>query len=76
MLKSEFQRQTGNKYNQTRVKEIHMLDLVKIQSLAMDNGLTMEEATKLCYDSKYETAKPSIQYERCNVLVDDDEYKK
>ena len=55
---------------------MHMEDLLKIQSLAMDNGLTMEEATKLYYDSKYETTKPSIQYERCNVLVDDDEYKK
>ena len=45
MLKSEFERQTQNKYTTTRDEEIHNKDLRNIMKLVEDNpDLTMEEA--------------------------------
>ena len=44
MLKSEFERQTENKYATTRDEEIHNKDLRNIHKYIEDNpGLTMEE---------------------------------
>ena len=68
--KSEFVRQIENKYNQRRVEEIHLEDLLKIQTLDADNDLTMDQATELYYESKeYEMATPTYQYVRGNFLV-------
>ena len=45
LLKSEYKRQTQNKYATTRDEEIHNKDLRNIQKYVEDNpGLTMEEA--------------------------------
>ena len=67
---SEFKRQTENKHNQLRVKEIHHEDHSKIQKMVEDNpGLTMDEATNIYYYSKeYEMATPTIQYQRGNFF--------
>ena len=76
-MKSEFNRQTENKHNQLRVKEIHHEDHSKIQKMVEDNpGLTMDEATDIYYYSKeYEMATLTIQYQRGNFLVSKEEYK-
>ena len=76
-MKSEFNRRTENKHNQIRVKEIHYEDHRKIQKIVEDNpGLTIDEATNIYYDSKeYEMATPTIQYQRGNFLVAEEEYK-
>ena len=51
LLKSEFKRQTRNKYATIRAKEIHNEDLRKIQKYVEDNlELTMEEAINIYYD--------------------------
>jgi hypothetical protein len=34
--------------------------------------LTIDEATKIYYDTKYEMAKHAIQYKRGNLLVDEE----
>ena len=48
MLKSEFERQTQNKYATTRDEEIHNKDLRNIMKLVEDNpDLTMEEAANM-----------------------------
>ena len=50
LLKSEFERQTQNKYATTKDEEIHNKDLRNIQKYVEDNlGLTMEEATNIYY---------------------------
>jgi hypothetical protein len=75
MLKYEFERKTASVHNQTRVEEQHLEDLLKIQSLAKGNDLTM--AMELYYESnEYEMATPTYQYVRGNFLVaTDQEYK-
>jgi hypothetical protein len=75
--KSKFKRQTENKYNQRRVEEINQEDQMYMQQMFQNNPeLTMDEATQIYYDTKeYEMAKPTIQYERGNLLVDEEEYK-
>ena len=51
LLKSEFERQTQNKYATIRAEEIHNEDLRKIQKYIEDNPkLTMEEAANIYYD--------------------------
>ena len=74
MLKSEFERQTLNKYA-TRDEEIHNKDLRNIQKYVEDNpGLTMKEDANIYYDVQG-TGTPAMKYERGNLLVPDDEYK-
>ena len=69
MLKSEFERQTQNKYATTRDEEIHNKDLRNIQKYVEDNpGLTMEEATTI-YDDVQRMATPAMKYVRGNFLV-------
>jgi len=75
LLKSEFERQTQNKYATTRDEEIHNKDLRNIQKYVEDNpGLTMEEAANIYYDVQG-TGTPAMKYERGNLLVPDHEYK-
>ena len=75
LLKSEFKRQTQNKYATTRDEEIHNKDLRNIQKYVEDNPeLTMEEAATIYYDVQG-TATPAMKYERGNLLVLDHEYK-
>jgi hypothetical protein len=46
------------------------------QMVQINPELTMDEATQIYYDTKeYEMAKPTIQYERGNLLVEEEEYK-
>ena len=72
---AEFDRQTQKMNNQLRIKEIHHEDQRKINKIIEDNpGLTVDDATNIYYDSK-EMAKPTIQYQRGNFLVADDEFK-
>ena len=75
MLKSEFERQTQNKYATTRDEEIHNKDLRNIHKYVEDNpGLTMEEAATIYYDVQG-TATPTMKYVRGNFLVPDHEFK-
>ena len=75
MLKSEFERQTQNKYATTRDEKIHNKDLRNIEKYVEDNpGLTMEEAATIYYDVQG-TATPAMKYVRGNFLVHDHEYK-
>ena len=75
MLKSEFERQTQNKYATTRDEEIHNKDLRNIQKYVEDNlGLTMEEVATIYYDVQG-MGTPIMKCERGNLLVPDDEYK-
>ena len=75
LLKSEFERQTQNKYATTRDEEIHNKDLRNIQKYVEDNPrLTMEEAANIYYDVQ-RTGTPAMKYERGNLLVPDHEYK-
>ena len=75
LLKSEFERQTQNKYATTRDKEIHNKVLRNIQKYIEDNlGLTMEEAANIYYDVQG-MGTPAMKYQRGNLLVPDDEYK-
>ena len=75
LLKSEFKRQTQNKYATTRDEEIHNKDLRNIMKLVEDNpDLTMEEAANIYYDVQG-TGTPAMKYERGNLLVPDHEYK-
>ena len=74
-VQSKFDRQTQKMDNQLRVEEIHHEDKRKINKFAEDNlGLTVEDAVNIYYDSK-EMAKPTIQYQRGNFLLADDEFK-
>ena len=64
LLKSEFERQTHNKYATIRAEEIHNEDLRKIQKYVEDNPkLTMEEATNIYYDVQG-TGTPAMKYQR------------
>ena len=75
MLKSEFERQTQNKYATTRDEEIHNKDLRNIQKYVEDNpGLTMEEAATIYYDVQG-AATLAMKYVRGNFLVPDHEFK-
>ena len=75
LLKSDFERQTQNKYATTRDKEIHNKDLRNIQKYVENNpGLTMEETTNIYYDVQG-TGTSAMKYERGNLLVPDHEYK-
>ena len=75
-VQSEFNRQTESKHNQLRVEEIHHEDQRKINKIVEDNpGLTRDDATNIYYDSLYETARPAMQFQRGNFLVDKEEYK-
>ena len=75
LLKSEFERQTQNKYATTRDEEIHNKDLRNIQKYVEDNPrLTMEEVATIYYDVQG-TGTSAMKYERGNLLVLDDEYK-
>ena len=75
LLKSEFERQTQNKYATTRDEEIHNKDLRNIQKYVEDNPeLTMEEAANIYYDVQG-MGTPAMKYERGNLLVPDHEYK-
>ena len=74
-FKSEFERQTQNKYATTRDEEIHNKDLRNIMKLVEDNpDLTMEEAANMYYDVQ-RMGTPAMKYERGNLLISDDEYK-
>ena len=75
MLKSEFERQTQNKYATTRDEEIHNKDLRNIQKYVEDNPrLTMEQAANIYYDIQG-TGTSAMKYERGNLLVPNHEYK-
>ena len=75
LLKSEFERQTQNKYATTRDEEIHNKDLRNIQKYIEDNpGLTMEEAATIYYDVQGMTTL-AMKYERGNLLVPDESIK-
>ena len=75
LLKSEFERQTQNKYATTRDEEIHNKDLRNILKYVEDNpGLTMEKAVNIYYDVQG-IGTPAMKYERGNLLVPDHEYK-
>ena len=64
LLKSEFERQTQNKYATTGDEEIHNKDLWNIQKYVEDNPeLTMEEAANIYYDVQG-TGTPVMKYER------------
>ena len=74
-MQSKFNRQTESKHNQLRVKEIHHEDQKKINKIVTDNPrLTRDDAANIYYDSLYETARPVMQFQRGNFLVDE-EYK-
>jgi hypothetical protein len=74
-VQSEFDRQTKKTDNQLRVEEIHHEDQRKINKIVEDNPeLTLDDDANIYYDSK-EMAKPTIQYQRGNFLVADDEFK-
>ena len=75
-MQSKFNRQTESKHNQLRVKEIHHEDQRKINKVVEDNpGLSRDDAANIYYDSlAYETARPVMQFQRGNFLVDE-EYK-
>ena len=76
-VQSEFNRQTESKHNQLRVEEIHHEDQRKINKIVEDNPrLTRDDAVNIYYDSLYETARPTMQFQRGNFLVDEEEYKK
>ena len=75
-VQSEFNRQTESKHNQLRVEEIQHEDQRKINKIVEDNpGLTRDDATNIYYDSLYETARPAMQFQRGNFLVDEEGYK-
>ena len=76
-MQSEFNRQTESKHNQLRVEEIHHEDQRKINKIVEDNpGLSRDDAANIYYDSlAYETARPVMQFQRGNFLVDEEEYK-
>ena len=75
-VQSEFNRQTESKHNQLRVEEIHHEDQWKINKIIEDKpGLTRDDAVKIYYGSLYETARPAMQFQRGNFLVDEEEYK-
>ena len=74
-MQSEFNRQTESKHNQLRVEEIHHEDQRKINKIVEENPrLSRDDAVNIYYDSLYKTARPVMQFQRGNFLVDE-EYK-
>ena len=75
-VQSEFNRQTESKHNQLRVEEIHHEDQRKKNKIVDDNPrLSRDDAASIYYDSLSEMARPVMQFQRCNFLVDEEEYK-